>query len=700
MDVSTNDPVGSLKLQAHADAPIPNIKMPERADTRVYALLGLAALGTLAYAIWLAVGAPMSLDPLMTVVYDGTILLAGATCLAWAFTHATRQRGAWIAFGVGLLLWGAGDVYWTQVLADMAEIPYPSWADLGYVLSIPCFFVGVALIVKQRVGRFSAASWLDGSAAALAAAALSIALLAPALVDLTSGETSTVLTNLAYPIGDTILLSFLVGALVLTGLRGATPILIVAAGLAIWALADAYYLYTEATTGWVGGWWDMLWLGGALMIACAACVSPRLRSQRSEDYVPSLFAPALSALTVTVLLVWDHFERFHEASIWLAGAAMLVVSLRLVLSFGENRRLVHALHGEAITDALTGLGNRRLLLDDLKQLYENNHRDGERGFLFALFDLDGFKAYNDNFGHPAGDTLLQRLGANLMSAANGTGRAYRLGGDEFCVLREAPQHHASALIEKSRSALSERGEGFSISASVGSVWLPRDARDPAEALRLADQRMYEEKSGRSTRSASQTHDLLMRILRDREPALSDHVDEVRAWSLQLAERLALPDEERETIGKAAQLHDIGKIAIPEEILNKPSALDEIEWRLMKRHTLIGERILGSVPGLREIGRLVRSSHERWDGGGYPDGLRGEEIPLGARIIFIADSFDAMTTDRPYRSGMSAELAIEELRRCAGTQFDPELVDGFCELILGSERPSNGRVTPAAHSASR
>jgi two-component system, cell cycle response regulator len=683
--------------------------MGRRGDRKVVAILGLATLGFLAYALFLAVGAPVGLDTAATFIYDGVILVSGVTCLAWALTCAEKQRGAWIAFGVGLLLWGAGDVYWTQVLADLPEIPYPSWADVGYVASIPFFFAGVALLVKHRVGRFSAARWLDGSAAALAAAALSIALLAPALVGLTSGDPAAVLTNLAYPIGDTILLSFLVGAVALTGVRGAMPILVLTLGLVVWTLADAYYLYAEATLSYQGGWTDLGWLFGALLIALAACVSPMLRSRRAEDYAPSLFAPALSALTATTILVWDHFTRFHEASIWLAGAAIVMASLRLVLSFGENRKLVRALHGEAITDALTGLGNRRLLLEDLNNLYDEEEPDGSRGFLFALFDLDGFKSYNDNFGHPAGDTLLQRLGANLVESVNGTGKAYRLGGDEFCVLREVPHHHASSVIERARSALSDKGEGFSISASVGSVWLPRDARDSAEALRMADQRMYEEKAGRSTRSASQTHDLLMRILREREPALSEHVDEVRTTSLQLGGRLALQEDELETIAKAAQLHDIGKIAIPEEILNKPAPLDDIEWRLMKRHTLIGERILGSVPGLREIGRLVRSSHERWDGSGYPDGLSGEEIPLGARIIFIADSFDAMTTDRPYSAGMSTELALEELRRCSGTQFDPELVEGFCELIrsghqrspehsMNGNAPTNG-VVPARSASS-
>src|ERR687887_476875 len=209
-----------------------------------------------------------------------------------------------------------------------------------------------------------------------------------------------------------------------------------------------------------------------------------------------------------------------------------------------------------------------------------------------LFDLDGFKTYNDPCGPLAGDALLTRLGRALEHAVAAHGRAYRLGGDEFCVLADA---QAAAEVELAA----------------------------AEAL----------------------------------------------------------DQARLT----AELHDVGKVAIPDAIINKPGPLDDAEWAFMKRHTLIGERIVAAAPALCGVAKLVRASHERWDGGGYPDGLAGEDIPLGARIVAVCDTYDAIIADRPYRPARRAAEALAELRRCAGTQFDPAVVDAFVAVLAGARR---------------
>jgi two-component system, cell cycle response regulator len=180
-------------------------------------------------------------------------------------------------------------------------------------------------------------------------------------------------------------------------------------------------------------------------------------------------------------------------------------------------------------------------------------------------------------------------------------------------------------------------------------------------------------------------ELLLRVLRGHEPGLGDHVDSVCEHAVELGRRLIWPEEDIDDLYWAAQLHDVGKIAISREVLNKRGPLNAAEWALMRRHTLIGETLIGVVPGMRQVGRLVRSSHERWDGDGYPDGLRADAIPRGSQIIFIADSFDAMTSRRPYKSPMSTELALEEIGRCAGTQFDPDLADEFVDLVAAESR---------------
>jgi two-component system, cell cycle response regulator len=320
----------------------------------------------------------------------------------------------------------------------------------------------------------------------------------------------------------------------------------------------------------------------------------------------------------------------------------------------------------------------------------------ERPLLLGLFDLDGFKAYNDAFGHPAGDALLVRLSTRLQEVARDRGAtAYRMGGDEFCVLASVEAGSEAAAFEAASTALSEHGEGFAVGASYGSTLLPVEGDDPAEALRVADQRMYAAKAGGRASVGRQTTDVLVRVLAERYPDLGEHLDDVTQLCHHVAQTLDLPDEERASLLQAASLHDIGKAAVPDAIVSKPGPLNEAEWTFMRQHTIIGERILATAPALAAAARLVRCSHERFDGTGYPDGLHGKEIPLGARVIAVADAFDAMTSSRPYRpTPMSAEGALAELRRCAGGQFDPAVVEAFARALQDDEARSPGLTLPA------
>jgi diguanylate cyclase (GGDEF)-like protein len=297
----------------------------------------------------------------------------------------------------------------------------------------------------------------------------------------------------------------------------------------------------------------------------------------------------------------------------------------------------------------------------------------------VLFDLNGFKAYNDVFGHPAGDALLARLGLRLADAAGPGGRAYRMGGDEFCVLAPVGAPGLAALVERGAAALAEHGEGFAISAAHGAVLMPAEAHDAAGALGRADRRMYAEKAGGRRSPGQQSRDVLLQALEEHHPELGEHVHDVGLAAELVARDLGVTGAALEHIRHAGELHDIGKIAIPGAILDKPGRLDDDEWGFIARHTLIGERILTAAPALSAVGPLVRSSHERYDGEGYPDRLAGEEIPLGARIVAVCDAYDAMTSDRSYRAAMEPEQAIAELRRCAGSQFDPKVVDAFCRV---------------------
>ena len=261
--------------------------------------------------------------------------------------------------------------------------------------------------------------------------------------------------------------------------------------------------------------------------------------------------------------------------------------------------------------------------------------------------------------------------------------------------RAASRRSTESIVAACRAALSETGEGFAVTASAGCVLIPVEADTPSSVLQLADRRMYAQKNGSRPSPARQSRDVLLRTLREREPDLHAHLSGVAELSVAVARHLGMDGEELDEVSRAAELHDVGKIAVPEAILRKPGPLDDEEWAFMRRHTVIGERILSAAPALVPVAKLVRSSHERWDGEGYPDGLAGEGIPLGARVVAACDAYDAMTTDRPYRPAMPILEALAEMRRCAGTQFDPRVVDAF-ELVLAREagRSMQSRREPA------
>jgi diguanylate cyclase (GGDEF)-like protein len=383
----------------------------------------------------------------------------------------------------------------------------------------------------------------------------------------------------------------------------------------------------------------------------------------------------------------DFLNAWSPELLTVLGTAILGLLCSIAGLAVSNRRIVR----ELTTDDLTGLRNRRALIDDLPRVCQRASE--ERPAYVWFFDLNGFKNYNDSFGHLAGDSLLSRLGARLREAVGRHGSVYRLGGDEFCVLITAPVADPHALFLQAREALSEQGGAFTVTCAAGAVEIPREASEPMHALRLADQHMYRGKATGHGGAAELITAVLHAALVQRHPDLGEHSDDVAGDVELLARTIGLEEETVGLVVKAGDLHDVGKLGIPDEILAKPGPLDEQEWEFMKQHTIMGESIIAAAgPSLDRIGPLVRASHERWDGRGYPDGLLEEEIPLGARIITICDSFRAMLDERVYKRAMSLDDALGELRRCAGTQFDPRLVEVFCRLV--SER-SDSRYPPTS-----
>jgi two-component system, cell cycle response regulator len=598
-------------------------------------------------------------------IYDGLMVFACVVAGSHAYL-VSRERAAWTVITMALASWTFGELWYTIFTPES----YPSMADAGYLGFYFLLYAGIVLLLRSRARSIGDTLWLDGATAALAAAALGAAVLVELVLQSTEGSTSTVVTNLAYPLGDVLLMSAVFGVFSLTGWRPGERWLLLGLGALSTTVADAVYLFQSAAGTYVEGTWiDILWPLAMLLVASSAWARDQSRTGLDVDGRPLLAVPAVCALVATGILVYDHFARLNLLAVVLATATLGLVIVRLAVTFRENRRLFELTRQEAITDALTGLANRRQLLADLERRLGDERAPRT---LLMLFDLDGFKSYNDTFGHPAGDALLVRLGTKLAAVPGEAGAVYRLGGDEFCLVTTIAEGEAESVIDRACDALSERGEGFEIVSSFGAVLLPEEATDAGHALQTADERLYAQKYSHRGES-ERTMAALLAALTIREPELESQRVDVGALAADVGRMLGLRRDELDELERAAQLHDLGMLAVPDEILHKPGPLDGGEWAFVREHTIVGERILRAHPALRSAAGIVRASHENWDGSGYPDGLVEAEIPFAARIIRACNAYVAMISDRPYRSALPEEDALDELTRLAGTEYDPTVV---------------------------
>ena len=633
------------------------------------------AFGILAGAVaihLLAAAGVVALSQVASEVLYHVIMLGAVGLCCARVRLVSRERPAWLAFTLAMALWSAADLVYLARWGLNGTPPFPNVTDGLYLGFYACVYVGVGLLLTSRLRPFPRSAWLEGLVAGLTLAAFTAAFVFEPVLTSTAGDPVTVAFTLGYPVADLLLLCFVGVAFAMTGWRPDRTWCLIALSLILTAVADGAYAISASSDSYSAGHvTDTLWAASSVTLALAAWQPATARSR--PDRVAPVLMPALLAAAALGLLTYGAFAEVLPAAGILAAFGLLAAGARAGLTFSENLQLLHASRGEALTDVLTGLGNRRLLMRAL----EDSLADPARSLTLAFFDLDGFKSYNDAFGHLAGDALLVRLARKLSAAVEGQGTPYRLGGDEFCVVLDTPAGSVDRAIVAAAGALAEQGEAFSVTASYGVAQLPREADTPDQAVRLADERMYAHKTSRRGAGKSQAYNVLVQVLVEREPELHEHLREVAMLARLTAIELGLRSDQLDEVVRAAELHDIGKIAVPDSILHKPGPLDDDEWQIMREHPLVGERILATVPALRTVGLLVRASHESWDGHGYPDGLSGTEIPLGSRIIAVCDAFDAMTSQRPYAQPRDAHHAIAELRRCAGTQFDPAVVEAFC-----------------------
>jgi diguanylate cyclase (GGDEF)-like protein len=343
-----------------------------------------------------------------------------------------------------------------------------------------------------------------------------------------------------------------------------------------------------------------------------------------------------------------------------------------ILLWRANRAIRAGVRAAAEADPVTGLPGRTRFQADFDARVA-----GRAPTTLLLARLDGFAAYDAAFGHRAGDGLLVRLGGELLRAVRDEATAYRTSGTTFCVLAGEDVMSVDALERRVSAALRERGTGFAVATSVGRVVLPRDATSAGGALRLADARadLARRAADPKPRDASPTA-----ALADALALAGDHALGAAELAEAVAKRMGMSALERAHVRLASQLSGLGKLAIPDTLLGKAGHLSDAERAYIRNHPVIGERILLRARGLEEVAALVRSSRERYDGTGHPDGLAAEAIPLGARIVAVCDAFDAMLSQRPWRPAMGTDAAIAELHAGAGSQFDGVVVDAFAAVI--------------------
>lgn len=354
-------------------------------------------------------------------------------------------------------------------------------------------------------------------------------------------------------------------------------------------------------------------------------------------------------------------------------------------------------------DATTGLLNHYAVYEALEQKIREASRS-KRPLSLIRLDLDRFALFNATHGHRAGDDLLQQIGQSMEASLSPGAVVGRYDADEFLiVLPNTTRGQAMAIAHRLRERIrqetlihSESGQVIPVSASIGVAEFPGDADSAQELLSVAEGALLTARQNGSGVADSQfgwrtryqiqangafsTLEAMVIAIDNKDHYTRRHSEEVTEYAQWIADEIGLSDEQQHTLRLAGLVHDVGKIGIPDEILLKPDALNAVEYETMKQHAVLGAVMLAALPGMEKVALAVRYHHERWDGKGYPDGLAGEEIPLLARILAVADAFSAMTTDRPYRKGMDWQSALAELQRQKGKQFDPVIVDAFLAAL--------------------
>jgi two-component system cell cycle response regulator len=640
---------------------------------------------------------------------DGAYLVPIAVAAAmtgWAALRARtrRARRFWLLLAASNALWLAGEVTWSAyVFVLRRDVPFPSLADgfylCSYVLVLPAIALGFGGTFRSRPWR----SLLDASLMVVAVGMAGwIWLIEPQLA---WGASLATATGIAYPLLGVAIMMML-GTLAFGSHRDVPlSIPLVAFAFAVSAATDSAYTFSVVLHDYVSDQWlNVGWQLEAVLLALAPLVvvshdEGEAKEQRvARDLGLPLVLGGL-ALTVALTLVDTRSGELRPRNLALLGFAAMVVFLRLILTARERGRLARRLEGAldeqrrlAVSDGLTGLFNRRFFEELLTIEVERARRNGGQVGLLVI-DVDHFKRINDRYGHQGGDRVLAELAKRLRGTVRDLDVVARYGGEEFVIVfPEQDPELLPEFAERCRLAICRLpyrlpdGREIEVTASVGAASFPDHGLDAERLVRVADAALYRAKERGRDRieigESAESHDVdllggsvfayleqVADLIDNRETGTAHSLDTARLAS-QVAEALGLDEQRRWRCVAAARLHDIGKIAVPTAILYKREPLSADEWDLIKLHPVHGSALLARAPELADIAHIVREHHEWFDGTGYPDRKRDEEISLEARILAVCDAWSAMSSERPYRPALTEAEAAAELERAAGSQFDP------------------------------
>lgn len=652
------------------------------------------------------------------VVYAVPIVLLVPLCFLAARRSRGRLRTAWRLLAISNLLWLVGELIWsTYAYLRPGGAPSPSVADVAYLASYAVALPGIVIGFGGIGGARQVRCLVDAALVTLGIGAVGWALVIGPLLPGTTRAGAII--TFAQPL----LAVAIVTALVAVGLCGHRKVppsfMLAGAGFAVAGLSDSVYAYLYMVHSYDdGSWLNLGWQMEAVLLCLAASVAARRPEAEPEvrrlDRDLAVLPAAVAVISIAGIAVADQLTEGHLAGSTLVIAALLAsgLLLRQVLVTRDRTRLAEALTTAlreqerlAVTDGLTGLYNRRFFQEMLRLDAERAEQNGAPISLIII-DLDRFKQINDACGHPAGDRVLVEAADRIRRAVRPSDLVARYGGEEFvCLLPGAGEDTALEVAEQVRRALSRTplavpgGRAVRLTASLGVASAGtrggRPHRDLEGLIHDADGALYRAKArGRDqVVAAGRLADLALDTDPDLPSALvwladqidaklgnHEHSTAVSRWALLTGERLGLHQAVLRRTAAAARLHDIGKINVDDAILTKPGRLSQEEWSVLRRHPQEGARLLTELSDRADLAPLVGAHHERYDGTGYPAGLRGEDIPMEARIIAVCDSWAAMRADRAYASALSEQEARRQIERGRGTQFDPAVADAFLALL--------------------